>query len=129
MTPASPRVLVLVPTRELAAQVALQARRLVFSTGLRVALLHGGQSVKPQLERLAHEPDIVVSTPGRLLTCARDEPYLDLTRVRALVLDEADQMMDMGFEPQIAEILRDAGVPPPASVLPRGARARGGRQR
>ena len=127
-TPASPRVLVLVPTRELAAQVALQARRLVFSTGLRVALLHGGQSVKPQLERLAHEPDIVVSTPGRLLTCARDEPYLDLTRVRALVLDEADQMMDMGFEPQIAEILRDAGVPPPASVLPRGARARDGRQ-
>ena len=128
VTPASPRVLVLVPTRELAAQVALQARRLVFSTGLRVALLHGGQSVKPQLERLAHEPDIVVSTPGRLLTCARDEPYLDLTRVRALVLDEADQMMDMGFEPQIAEILRDAGVPPPASVLPRGARARDGRQ-
>ena len=127
-TPASPRVLVLVPTRELAAQVALQARRLVFSTGLRVALLHGGQSVKPQLERLAHAPDIVVSTPGRLLTCARDEPYLDLTRVRALVLDEADQMMDMGFEPQIAEILRDAGVPPPASVLPRGARARDGRQ-
>ena len=128
VTPASPRVLVLVPTRELAAQVALQARRLVFSTGLRVALLHGGQSVKPQLEQLAHAPDIVVSTPGRLLTCARDEPYLDLTRVRALVLDEADQMMDMGFEPQIAEILRDAGVPPPASGVPRGARARDGRQ-
>ena len=128
VTPASPRVVVLVPTRELAAQVALQARRLVFSTGLRVALLHGGQSVKPQLEQLAHAPDIVVSTPGRLLTCAKDEPYLDLTRVRALVLDEADQMMDMGFEPQIAEILRDAGVPPPASGVPRGARSRDGRQ-
>ena len=128
VTPASPRVVILVPTRELAAQVALQARRLVFSTGLRVALLHGGQSVKPQLEQLAHAPHVVVSTPGRLLTCAKDEPYLDLTRVRTLVLDEADQMVDMGFEPQVAEILRDAGVPPPASGLPRGARSRDGRQ-
>ena len=114
VTPARPRILVLVPTRELAAQVTLQARRIAFNTGLKTALLHGGQSVKPQLEQLAQGPDIVVSTPGRLLTCANDEPYLDLSRVTTLVIDEADQMLDMGFEPQISEILHRSAMPPPA---------------
>ena len=114
--PARPSVLILVPTRELATQVSLQARRVAFGTGLRVATLHGGQSVKPQLEQLARAPAVVVGTPGRTLTCAVDEPYLDLTRVATLVLDEADQMVDMGFAPQVEEILRDAGVPGPASA-------------
>ena len=109
-------MLIPVPTRELATQVSLQARRVAFGTGLRVATLHGGQSVKPQLEQLARAPAVVVGTPGRTLTCAVDEPYLDLTRVATLVLDEADQMVDMGFAPQVEEILRDAGVPGPASA-------------
>ena len=122
--PARPSVLILVPTRELATQVSLQARRVAFGTGLRVATLHGGQSVKPQLEQLARAPAVVVGTPGRTLTCAVDEPYLDLTRVATLVLDEADQMVDMGFAPQVEEILRDAGVPGPASA----AAARGRRK-
>ena len=117
-TPARPRCVVLVPTRELAHQVTLQARRLCFATGLKVATLHGGQSVKPQLERLAQGPDVVVATPGRLLTCAKDEPYLDMSRVRTLVVDEADQMLDMGFEPQVREILiGGCGTPPPRSPV------------
>ena len=115
-TPARPRVVVLVPTRELAAQVALEARRLLFGTGRAVALLHGGQSVKPQLEQLAFAPLVVVSTPGRLLTCAADEGYVCLEDVTALILDEADQMVDMGFAPQVAEICggEACGMPPPA---------------
>lgn len=64
--------------------------------------------------RYAQGPDIVVSTPGRLLTCANDEPYLDLTGVTTLVIDEADQMLDMGFEPQVTEIVHRSGMPPPA---------------
>ena len=127
-TPARPRCVVLVPTRELAHQVTTQARRLCLHTGLKVALLHGGQSVKPQLEQLAQGPDILVATPGRLLTCAKDEPYLDLTRVGVLVVDEADQMLDMGFEPQMREILvGGCGVPPPRSPVrsPGGANSRG----
>ena len=119
LTPARPRVLVLVPTRELAAQVALEARRLLFGTGRTVALLHGGQSVKPQLEQLAFAPTVVVSTPGRLLTCAADEGYVSLAEVKTLILDEADQMVDMGFAPQVAEICRGeaCGVPPPAPLV------------
>ena len=117
-TPARPRCVVLVPTRELAHQVTLQARRLCFATGLKVATLHGGQSVKPQLEQLAQGPDVVVATPGRLLTCAKDEPYLDMSNVRTLVVDEADQMLDMGFEPQVREILiGGCGTPPPRSPV------------
>ena len=109
----------LVPTRELAAQVALEARRLLFGTGRTVALLHGGQSVKPQLEQLAFAPMVVVSTPGRLLTCAADEGYVSLEEVKTLILDEADQMVDMGFAPQVAEICRGeaCGVPPRLSCL------------
>ena len=120
LTPARPRVLVLVPTRELAAQVALEARRLLFGTGRTVALLHGGQSVKPQLEQLAFAPMVVVSTPGRLLTCAADEGYVSLAEVKTLILDEADQMVDMGFAPQVAEICRGeaCGVPPPRLSCP-----------
>ena len=128
-TPARPRCVVLVPTRELAHQVTTQARRLCLFTGLKVALLHGGQSVKPQLEQLAQGPDILVATPGRLLTCAKDEPYLNLTRVGVLVVDEADQMLDMGFEPQMREILvGGCGVPPPRSPVRSPGGAIKGRQ-
>lgn len=118
-TPARPRVVVLVPTRELAAQVAVEARRVVFGTGYTVATLHGGQSVKPQLEQLAFAPEIVVSTPGRLLSCVADEKYLDLSNVKTLILDEADQMVDMGFAPQVFEICQggSCAMPAPAPML------------
>ena len=122
--PARPSVLILVPTRELATQVSLQARRSPSARASGSRRSTSGQSVKPQLEQLARAPAVVVGTPGRTLTCAVDEPYLDLTRVATLVLDEADQMVDMGFAPQVREILRDAGVPGPASA----AAARGRRK-
>ena len=131
LTRAPPRFSVLVPTRELAAQVALEARRLLFGTGRTVALLHGGQSVKPQLEQLAFAPMVVVSTPGRLLTCAADEGYVSLEEVKTLILDEADQMVDMGFAPQVAEICRGeaCGVPPPAPLVSPHASFAGGAAR
>ena len=80
------------------------------------------------MEELAQGPDIVVSTPGRLLTCANDEPYLDLSGVTTLVIDEADQMLDMGFEPQVSEIINRSGMPPPAALEADGTRSswRGG---
>jgi len=118
-TPARPRIVVLVPTRELAAQVALEARRLVFDTGYTVALLHGGQSVKPQLEQLAFGPAIVVTTPGRLLSVVADEGYLSLADVKTLIIDEADQMVDMGFAPQVFEICQGKSclMPPPSPMV------------
>jgi ATP-dependent RNA helicase DDX3X len=108
--PARPKLIVLAPTRELALQIYMQTRRLVFGTGLWVACAVGGSSVKPQLEELAFSPEIIIATPGRLLTMSADG-YVDLSRVQALVLDEADRMLDMGFEPQLNELFGDHNVP------------------
>lgn len=109
-TPAKPRVLILAPTRELALQIHIETRRFIYGTNLWAACAYGGSSIKPQLEELSFGPDILVATPGRLLTMVR-EKYVDLSRVQTLVLDEADRMLDMGFEPQLRELLQDHGMP------------------
>ena len=109
-TPAKPRVLILVPTRELAMQIHVETRRFIFGTNLWAACAYGGSSIKPQLEELSFAPDVLIATPGRLLTMAR-EKFVDLSRVESLVLDEADRMLDMGFEPQLRELLQDHGMP------------------
>ena len=100
------QALVLCPTRELAQQVAQQLRTL--ATGienLKVSVLCGGIPLAPQLASLVHAPHVVVGTPGRLLELV-ENGALDLTTVRTLVLDEADRMLDMGFEPQIRALLK-----------------------
>ena len=56
-------------------------------------------------------PEILIATPGRLLSMVRDKFYVDLSRVETLVMDEADRMLDMGFEPQLSELLGDHGMP------------------
>ncbi|MGO8977797.1 MAG: DEAD/DEAH box helicase [Streptosporangiaceae bacterium] len=101
---AAPRALVVVPTRELAIQVAEDLRIAGSRMGSHVVTLYGGRAYEPQIEALA-TVDIVVGTPGRLLDLSR-QGHLDLSRVRALVLDEADKMLDLGFLPDVEKILK-----------------------
>ena len=103
-TPAAPRALVVVPTRELAIQVADDLRLAGSRSGVNVVTLYGGRAYEPQIEALA-TVDIVVGTPGRLLDLAR-QGHLNLSQASALVLDEADKMLDLGFLPDVERILR-----------------------
>jgi superfamily II DNA/RNA helicase len=101
--PATPRALVVVPTRELAIQVAGDLRIAGSRMGAKVVVLYGGRAYEPQIEALA-TVDIVVGTPGRLLDLVR-QGHLKLGHVHALVLDEADKMLDLGFLPDVERIL------------------------
>jgi ATP-dependent RNA helicase RhlE len=101
----SPRMLVLAPTRELALQIAGDARSLAEFTDLRIAAVYGGAALGRQADQLRHGVDLVIATPGRLID------HLERRNVRfddlqILVLDEADRMLDMGFLPDIESILR-----------------------
>jgi ATP-dependent RNA helicase RhlE len=99
-----PRALVLVPTRELAAQVSEQMQNYGRRLSLRSIKIYGGVNIRPQMERLDRGVDIVVATPGRLLDHA-DRGTIKLNEIEFLVLDEADRMLDLGF---IDDILRVA---------------------
>ena len=99
-----PRALVVVPTRELAIQVADDLRTAAVNLPVRVATVYGGRAYEPQIDALAKGVDIVVGTPGRLLDLAQRR-HLDLGAVRALVLDEADKMLDLGFLPDVERIV------------------------
>jgi superfamily II DNA/RNA helicase len=107
--PASPRALVVVPTRELAIQVADDLRMAGARIDANVVTLYGGRAYEPQIDALA-TVDIVVGTPGRLLDLSR-QGHLKLGRVRMLILDEADKMLDLGFLPDVERILQ---LTPPA---------------
>ena len=96
---------VLVPTRELAMQVAEAVHKYANGTGLSVVPLYGGASMEQQIRALARGVDIVVATPGRALDHLRRQT-LSLDAVRMLVLDEADEMLDMGFAEDIETILQ-----------------------
>src|SRR3569623_1683085 len=90
------RMLVLAPTRELAGQIAASAREYARFSRLKVVTVFGGTSVHRNKQDVAHGVDILVATPGRLVDLA-DQRALDLSAVEVLVLDEADQMLDLGF--------------------------------
>lgn len=107
--PKSPRALVLVPTRELAAQVHESIRSYGKYLRLRTLVVFGGVGIHPQIEGLRRGIDILVATPGRLLDHAQQRT-VDLSNVQILVLDEADRMLDMGF---IADIRRVIKLLPP----------------
>jgi ATP-dependent RNA helicase RhlE len=96
--------LVLCPTRELAQQVAADARDLCTYTELFVGEIYGGVAYEPQIRDLRAGFDILVATPGRLIDHL-DRGNVDLSAVDVLVLDEADRMLDMGFRPQIERVL------------------------
>jgi len=102
--PRRPYSIVLVPTRELASQVATELEPLAAVRGLRLAAIYGGMSLNRQAQALRSGVDIVIATPGRLndLIQRNDASMVD---VRMVVLDEADQMADLGFMPQVERIL------------------------
>ncbi|MDA8429109.1 MAG: DEAD/DEAH box helicase [Geobacteraceae bacterium] len=98
-----PRALVLVPTRELAAQVSEQMNNYARRLALRSTMIYGGVTIQAQIERLHRGVDIVVATPGRLLDHA-ERGTIDLSRIEFLVLDEADRMLDLGFIDAIKQV-------------------------
>lgn len=97
--------LVVVPTRELALQVEESIRRVSNSLSIRFAVLIGGASMGAQKHQLAAKPQIIVATPGRLIDHLKQRT-VSLSDVTTLILDEADRMFDMGFAPQVEEIMR-----------------------
>jgi len=102
------RALIVVPTRELAIQVASEADRLSrFMKGVRTLAVYGGDPMKRQLDELERDPKIIVATPGRLLDHLSRRTF-KLDTLQMLVLDEADRMFDLGFREDIAKIMRHA---------------------
>jgi len=99
------RALIIAPTRELAEQIHVAIETLGAKTGLRSTTVYGGVGINPQIAKLKRGVDIVVACPGRLLDHIR-QGTIDLKRLEVLVLDEADQMFDMGFFPDIRRILQ-----------------------
>ncbi len=103
--PKVPRALVLVPTRELAAQVNESVRTYGKHLRLRTQVIFGGVGINPQIDALRRGTDILVATPGRLLDHAQQRT-VDLSQVQILVLDEADRMLDMGFIADIRRVIK-----------------------
>ncbi|WP_439654058.1 DEAD/DEAH box helicase, partial [Streptacidiphilus albus] len=99
-----PQALVVVPTRELCTQVTNDLQTAGKVRNVRVLAIYGGRAYEPQVEALQQGVDVVVGTPGRLLDLARQHK-LDLSSVRILVLDEADEMLDLGFLPDVEKIM------------------------
>ncbi len=108
--PKTVKALVLAPTRELVNQIADSLRQLTDGTKLRVGTVVGGQSINRQVNFLSRGTDILVATPGRLIDLM-DRKAVDLSTVRQLVLDEADQMLDMGFIHALRRIAPQLGTP------------------
>ncbi|XP_053668113.1 probable ATP-dependent RNA helicase DDX27 [Anopheles marshallii] len=100
------RVLVLVPTRELGAQVYQVAKQLTQFTNVDVGIAIGGLDVKAQEAVLRKNPDIVIATPGRLIDHIKNTPSFSLDSIEILILDEADRMLDEYFAEQMKEIIR-----------------------
>ena len=102
--PGKPQALVVVPTRELCMQVAKDLRVAGARRGVRVLEIYGGRAYEPQIETLRQGVDVVVGTPGRLIDLAQQR-HVDLGHVKTLVLDEADEMLDLGFLPDVERIV------------------------
>ncbi|MEU9314550.1 DEAD/DEAH box helicase [Streptomyces sp. NPDC048295] len=100
----APQALVVVPTRELCQQVTNDLLTAGKVRNVRVLAIYGGRAYEPQVEALKKGVDVIVGTPGRLLDLA-GQRKLDLSHVRALVLDEADEMLDLGFLPDVERII------------------------
>jgi superfamily II DNA/RNA helicase len=102
--PGKPQALVVVPTRELAVQVAGDLETASKRRSVRVALLYGGRAYEPQIETLRTGVEVVVGTPGRMIDLM-NQGHLDLSRIKCVVLDEADEMLDLGFLPDVEKLL------------------------
>ena len=100
----SPQALIVLPTRELAKQVAEELSMAAARRTVRIVQVYGGRAYEPQIEALQRGAEVVVGTPGRLIDLM-DRGVLDLTHVTTVVLDEADEMLDLGFLPDVEKIL------------------------
>ena len=100
-----PLVLILAPTRELAQQIQAVGAEFCAATNTRSTCIYGGAPKPPQKREIHYGIEVCIATPGRLLDFVR-EKTINLDRVTFLVLDEADRMLDMGFEPQIRKIVK-----------------------
>ncbi|KAG2324774.1 hypothetical protein Bca52824_007502 [Brassica carinata] len=107
-----PLAVILSPTRELACQIHDEARKFSYQTGVKVVVAYGGTPVNQQIRELERGVDILVATPGRLNDLL-ERGRVSLQMVKYLALDEADRMLDMGFEPQIRKIVQQMDMPPP----------------
>ncbi|XP_052687127.1 ATP-dependent RNA helicase DDX4-like isoform X3 [Crassostrea angulata] len=106
-----PQALVVAPTRELAVQIFMDARKFAHGTMLRAVVLYGGTSVGYQLRQVEQGTHILVGTPGRLIDII-GKGKISLSKLKYLILDEADRMLDMGFGPDIRKLVEELGTPP-----------------
>jgi len=107
---AFPTALVLAPTRELVSQIHDEARKFAYRSWVRTAVVYGGADISLQLKQIERGCDLLVATPGRLVDLI-ERGRISLANVKYLVLDEADRMLDMGFEPQIRRIVEGEDMP------------------
>ncbi|KAG2683246.1 hypothetical protein I3760_10G024200 [Carya illinoinensis] len=109
---AYPLALILSPTRELSCQIHDEVKKFSYQTGVKVVVTYGGAPINQQWRELERGVDILVATPGRLVDLL-ERARVSLQMIRYLALDEADRMLDMGFEPQIRKIVEQMDMPPP----------------
>ncbi|KAJ8659890.1 hypothetical protein O0I10_004483 [Lichtheimia ornata] len=107
---AYPTVLILAPTRELVSQIFDEAKKFAYRSWVRPAVVYGGADIGSQIRQIERGCDLLVATPGRLVDLI-ERARISLTNIRYLVLDEADRMLDMGFEPQIRRIVEKEDMP------------------
>ncbi|ESQ44232.1 hypothetical protein EUTSA_v10005841mg [Eutrema salsugineum] len=106
-----PLAVILSPTRELACQIHDEAKKFSYQTGVKVVVAYGGTPINQQLRELERGVDILVATPGRLNDLL-ERARVSMQMIKFLALDEADRMLDMGFEPQIRKIVEQMDMPP-----------------
>ncbi|EJD07433.1 ATP-dependent RNA helicase ded-1 [Fomitiporia mediterranea MF3/22] len=107
---AFPTTLILAPTRELVSQIHDEARKFAYRSWVRTAVVYGGADIGAQLKQIDRGCDLLAATPGRLVDLI-ERGRISLANIRYLVLDEADRMLDMGFEPQIRRIVQGEDMP------------------
>jgi ATP-dependent RNA helicase DDX3X len=110
---AYPTSLILAPTRELVSQIHEEARKFAYRSWVRPCVVYGGADIGTQLRAMEKGCDLLVATPGRLVDLI-ERGRISLANIKYLVLDEADRMLDMGFEPQIRRIVEGEDMPPTA---------------
>lgn len=103
-----PLILIMAPTRELACQIFDEARKFAYRSFVRPMVVYGGSDISVQIREIEEGCELIVATPGRLMDLM-DRNKIKLSRIRFLIMDEADRMLDMGFEPQIRRIVEESG--------------------
>jgi ATP-dependent RNA helicase DDX3X len=107
---ALPTALILAPTRELVSQIHEEARKFAYRSWVKPAVVYGGADIGSQLRQIEYGCDLLSATPGRLVDLL-ERGRISLANIKYLVLDEADRMLDMGFEPQIRRIVEGEDMP------------------